>query len=177
MAEAISALVEALIGILLVTLELFALVVELVAELVIGIFVVARRHRAKAKWQSTSIGKRIAAGFAAVVLVGVVGGVLWYALRPESSEESVFSNRPTHSPTNRLALDVQILSLAESNRSVKVSIAEGEVGKILAATNRVDLLSRIKSSVVVTGHNISVPTNAPSDRKLEIKIGRESNEN
>lgn len=177
MAEAIAAIIEALVALLVVTLELIALLIGLVVELVVGIFFPDRRHRAKAKWQSTSIGRRIAAGCTAVVMVGVVGGVLWFVLRPKPSGMSAPSNRLTQSPTNRLALEVQISSSLESNRSVKISIAEGELGKILAATNRANLLSRIKSSVVVTGHNGSVPTNVPTGRKLEIKIGRELNEN
>jgi len=176
MAEVIAGIVEGIAALIELVIHALAFLVKGSVTLVSFSFSAGYRARKRIEWQNRPVHKVLALSFSGLCLATLCGATIWLALAVLDSSKPAKLSRQSNPPgSNYVSLNIHTPSRSGSNQSIHISIPEGGVGKILAATNRADLLTQIKSSMMVTGSTNAVGTNLSPGRSFELKFGRTVN--
>ena len=171
MAEVIAGIIEGIAALIELVIHALALLAKGSATLVLFSFSANYRARKRVEWHNQPIRKVLALGFSGLCLATLFGFAIWLALAVSDSGKAKSSRQTHFSDSNYFSLNIRRTNQLGSNQVIHIAIPEGAVGKILSATNRTDLLSRLKSSMVVTSQAGSAGTNVSPGDSVEIKIG------
>lgn len=173
MGEAIAGIIEGLIALLELLIHGILLLVK--GSVALIAFIVSPSYRASRnrEWQGKPVAKVLTLAFSGLCLATLFGLVTWLAV---ISFDSKAGSAPVRSAkatgSNHLSFDFRSTSREGTNRALHISIAEGGVERILAASNRADLLTQVKSIKLVTGATNAGGTNLSPGRSFEFKLGR-----
>lgn len=178
MAEIIAGIVEGIAALIELTIHALAYLAKGSATLVLFCISNDYRVRKRIEWQNRPVRKVLALGFSGLCFATLCGSSIWLALFILGPSEPAKLSQQSDPPgSNHFSLNIHTSSRSGSNQTIQISIPEGGVGKILAATNRADLLTQIKSSMVINGSTNAAGTNLSPGRSFELKFGRTVNGN
>jgi hypothetical protein len=137
----------------------------------------AYRERKNLEWHDRPVRKVLTLSFSGLCLA-TLGGLGFWLLTSANREARATAETPsaaTHG-SNFVSFAWQRTNSIGSNQSGQIVIGTEEVTKLLAATNRADLLTRVKSIMLTTNATDVSGTNSSPGRSFQFKFGRSETE-
>jgi hypothetical protein len=182
--DAIAAIIEGLVAFLQLIVEAFLALLQLIAEaiafLVQGSVTVvgyllfpAYRDRKNLEWRDRPGRKVLALSFSGLCLATLCGLGLWLLTSAHREARATAATPPAaNRGSNFVSFAWQRTNSVGSNQSGQIVINTEEVAELLAATNRADLLTRVKSIMLTTNATDGSGTNSSPGRSFQFNFGR-----
>jgi hypothetical protein len=171
--DAIAAIIEGFVALLQLIAEAIAFLVQGSVTVVGYLLFPTYRDRKNLEWRDRPVRKVLALSFSGLCLATLCGLGLWLLTSAYTEARATAENPPAAARgSNFVSFAWQRTNSVGSNRSGQIVINTEEVAELFAATNRADLLTRVKSIMLTTNATDVSGTNSSPGRSFQFKFGR-----